>query len=753
MRSILGVIGAFIISVGVSQSEPVAIPYPVINAPVVHAGQFHILNAAGTYVILDGERGMSICTIGHGVSPTDVSDPSNIAIENASFAISAITGGKTVELDQVYDAEAKLVIVAQGPDYVAARTYFRMCSSDGYPYGTGTIDIWVYPGRIHIAPSIYIEYEDAGVSITRAGMYSRVSGKNAKIRIGDTVVNPRDLVYFESFGSDTDGFNVMIETPDRPAVKIGWLRNRYPQWLYLNEIDKNPETDELYEMWPPWITQRGSPIGWKRTERSGFLTNYSEAGPEKVSFLWINNETFEVPTGGTSQFNGIVAIFLDKSPEVVNECWYNHEHPVKPEVRSGAFKYYNEIEGIYEIDSKEKDVEVTFNGMNETYNRKISLRIWNLEGKNACELKVNGRVVPFALLNDGDLVPDPLVDIVKEATGPARFATVALTAKKGLQTRITMNRKPGLQFTYQMYSALETYEAWSGVCMDNPLFKLHISKVSLYNVTLPDKNDYAFIKLPLYWIKSFVNPSAQMNHIRDVLIEENGPQTITFTLNCVDLLGRGLSSYTVSVPYIPDRLTFHVEAEFTPLDSGTSWSSLEYCDLYPFDNVYRRTFHYDDIIFLNDEGVFERVGTGAWSGRFRTIHEPERLGYYAEATSRKGPGSRVPKSSDGSVWILGDNPQRGNIIYYRNDWTISSGTVSVFSLCNAWVDIHNRLSGRENLSSREVVHFTVDVFGGSVPSLDRLNALYEKAAGGKMVKQLSRIQYSNEGRIIGFLVK
>jgi len=159
------------------------------------------------------------------------------------------------------------------------------------------------------------------------------------------------------------------------------------------------------------------------------------------------------------------------------------------------------------------------------------------------------------------------------------------------------------------------------------------------------------------------------------------------------------------------------------------------------------------ITILNSSGEFDRVGAGAWSGGFETKMEPERLGYYAEPEKREGPGTRTPDNSDGTVWILGNNPRRGNILYRRGDWTPSPGARSVFSLCNAWVDIHNSVTGREATTSGETISYTVEVFGGQVPSLDKLNALYHKAAGEKTVKQVEDINYSETGEITGFVVK
>ncbi|HDY88231.1 MAG TPA: hypothetical protein ENH82_08980 [bacterium] len=735
------------------RSAEFSIPYPVIEAPVVHAGKYHILSCGDTYVVIDGSRGMSFGMIGRGDFSKRGINEKDAALKNARLKATITSGDSTIELDQAYDPDARLQIIDQGAGRVAARIFYRLCSSDGRPHGSGTTDIYLYDGRIHLAHSLHIDYEDVGTYIIKAGFIADVSGVKAEIISDGVKLMPRGNLRFIPFGADSTGFDVMVDILGRSSVKIGWKRNRYPSWLYMREIDNNPETDELYEKWPPWITQRGNSLNWVPTQNAGFTADYSETSVKKLSFLWVNGDSLEVPVGGYRALNGIMGLFLAENAYNAESLWKNHVNPAKPVVQKGEFRYYNEIEGIYEIDSLGDDVVVHCDNLTNSFDKPVFFRIWNLTGKNAYEVRENGKSVPFCLYNDGDIIDDPMVSVVKNATGPARFAGVACTVKKGSKSSITMTKKTGLQFTYQMYSDLETYEAWSDACTDKPLFMFHKNRGELHHVTLPGKDEYAIFKLPLFWLKNGVNSNTFMNRPRGFVIDTNGPDRIAFTFTSVNLQATGLSKYQVEVPYLPDRVTFDIIAEFAALDDGKRWTSIEYCDLYPFDNVYRRTFHYDDVIFLTKDGVFDRVGTGAWGGRFETIEEPEYLGYYARSVTREGEGSRCPDSDDGTVWILGTNPERGNILYRRGEWTPSKDARSVFSLCNAWVDIHNTISGRSEPASPEIIGYTVEVFGGPVPSLDNLNVMYKKAAGGEVVKQVTGVKYGDEGEILGFVVK
>lgn len=743
---------ASLLSFGLAEAGDFALPFPVIQAPVVHSGKLHILNNKETCIILDGAKGMSFSIVKQAPGSKEINFKDNAVIQKASFQLELSVDGRKILLDQAYDPNPRLQVISQGPTHVAARVFFSICSSDGQPFGTGTLDIYLYDNRIHLVPSLYIDYLSPSTRIMRASFMAEFQEELNKLAVREKTISSEQGRYIEGFGQEKDDFHFTLFGEGGAAVKIGWLRNLYPRFLYLREIDRNPETDELYEKWPPWISQRGYPLGWKIDKSSGLEASFSKSGLKTLSLLWVNKEPMAIPEGSYQSFNGVMAIFLGKTVDDAEERWRNFKNPTKPLVEKGDFRFYNELEGLYEIDSQSADVDLTFDCRQEVADRPIVLRLWNLKGKGAYLIKMNGEPVSFSLMNDGELIDDPMVFIVKDASGPANMATISFTAARGKKSRLTMAQKPGLQLTYQMYSALETYEAWSEYCSAKPLFRFYLQEGSIYHATLPGKSDYAFFKLPLYWMKNGVNPATFMNHVRGFQIEENGPQKIKFTLTGVNLQGTGLSTYTCLVPYEPEKITFDVKAEFVPLDDGRAWTELEYCDLYPFESVYRSSFHYRDVYFLTKEGFFDRVGAGAWDQRFQTVLEPERLGYYSDYVKRKGQGSKVPDIADGSVWILGNNNERGNILFRRGDFALSESTKPVFTLCNAWVDIHNSLSNRKKLDSKERVSFEVDIFRGAVPDLEKLNSIYLESSGEKKVKKIKAVKYSEKGELKGFLI-
>ncbi len=742
-------------SAWVASAEQIPIPYPTITAPVVHFGRYHVLTCGRTSVVLDGARGMSVSMIGYSDDSAKPLDTSEAVLTHASLRATVRGVGGEEELDQAFDPAARLMIIDQGPGRVAARAFFMMNSKDGLPHGSGTLDVYVYGDRVFFVPSLYIDYESGGLTISASGFRGTVPGKGAEVSVGGSKIIARESSQSVPFGEDRAEFGVLVDNPGRASMKIGWPRNTFPSFLYLNEIDKNPETDEIYEKWPLWIMQRDGPLSWKRSGHSGLQVGPANGSARRLDFLWLNGDSLKVRDGGHEGLKGVMGVFLGPTPARAEEVWNAYRNPVKPGVKGGEFRYFNEIEGVYEINSKGGDAEVTFDNTSRAYDQQIFVRFWNLAGKGGYAVKANRERVPFGLYNDGDLVEDPYetISMLKQATGPARFAGVAIPAGRASSTTVSLTRVRGTQFSYQMYSDMETYEAWTADCTDRPLFRFHVVTGDLYSVTLPGRRDFAMSRLPLYMMLNGVNQNTYMNQTRGFRVLESNPGEVKFSYTSTNLQGTGLSVYNVAAQLIQGRIAFDFRAEFTPLDDGKRWTSVEYCDLYPFDNTYRRNFHYRDIVFLNKSGVFDRVGTGCWSGRFNTVQETDHLGYYSETGPRENGIGRTPDQDDGTVWLLGDSHGRGNILYRRGKWQPSTGARSILSICNAWVDVHNAVAGRVDHSSKETISYSLDFFGGPLPSLDQLNALYLKAAGEKTVKQVTAVKFGPRGSIEGFEVK
>ena len=735
------------------------IPYPVIQAPAVHSGKYHILHCGDTRVVLDGARGLSLALLAENApgpaAAGKMPGQSPEELTRISLRVEMTSGSDKILLDQAFDPQPRLQIISQGASHVAARAFFTLFSAAGRPFGTGTLDLYLYARSLFLVPSLFLDDLDPRLRITKAGLTAHIPGGKAGLEIKGRRIAAQAGDYFEPFGQANEDFFLTVSRPSHSSMRLGWSRNVYPNFLYVREVDKDPEKDELYERWPPWISQRGQPLGWAADPSSGLEAVFSGSGLENLSILWANDTAQPIPEGGYKALNGALGIFWGRDEAEVESRWRCTRQPLKPSLEKGSFRFYNEIEGLYEVDAEGGPVRMTLDCRNEELDRPFVFRFWNLKGKNGAALKLNGEAVPLSLMNDGGLVEDPMVFIVKDATGPANCALATFVAPRGRVSRVDLERAAGMQFTYQMYSELETYEAWSDDCTDLPLFVFHLREGTIYHARLPGRPDYAFFKLPLFWVKNGVNPATFMTDVRGFKVEANGPDEIQFLFSATNLQGSGLSTYSCRVPDDPGVLRFEISAEFTPLDDGRRWTSLEYFDLYPFDGVSRRNFHYADVVYLNRDGVFERVGTGAWDYYFRLREEPERLGSFADYVPRQGPGAKVPHPSDGSVWLLGDNPRRGNILFRRGESRLSAGTEMHFTLCNAWVDIHNVLarSGKA-LNSGEQVTLAVEVFGGRLPTIEELTGMYRNATGGRTgVQQINSVIYSNDGRIQGFRVK
>jgi hypothetical protein len=739
------------LSAGMNASAPFSIPGPSARAPVVHLARYHILTCGRTSVVLDGARGLSIALIGERQPVEKTQGSVNERAGPGSLQVELTDGGRRILLDQANDPGPRLQIISQGPTHVAARAFFSMCSADGKSFGTGTLDIMVYEDRVHLVPSVFVDYLSPAARVARAGLTLGLAEGTGSALVRGERLTLKKSRSFERFGGAEAAFDVTFEQADGGALKLGWLRNRYPQLLYLREVDRNPETDELYERWPLWISQRGSPLGWGFDDSSGLEVEQAQRKPSKISLLWVRDAAVPSPAGGYVAFNAPLAIVQGRSRAEAESLWDGFSRPLAPAVEAGDFRFYNEIDGLYELDTHGQPVSLAFDATKETSDRVVLVRLWNLEGRGAHVFRVDDEPAPFSLMNDGDVVDDPMVFIVKNATGPARTAIVSVSVPKGKKVRFRGVRKPGLQLAYQMYSDLETYEAWSERCDNSPLFRFHLREIAIYQATYPGARDYAFFKLPLYFLKNGVNPSTFANQLRDFEVVENGPDEILFSVRSVTTEATGLSSYTCRIPNAPEVLSFELRAEFVALDDGARWTSLEYCDLYPFEDVYRSNFHYRDVTYLNRSGAFDRVGSGAWKMRFRAVEEPARMGYYSELGERQGPGSKVPGTRDGSVWILGSNAERGNVLFRRGQWEVSAGAEPVFALCNAWMDLHNSIAEPSGPGAVEKLSYAVDIFPVAVPPLDVLNRLYQRDVGKGITSGIKAVRYSPRGEIVGFV--
>lgn len=732
-------------------------------APVVHADPLHVLSSGRTVVVLDGRRGLALSSVGTrpDASPAAADAPAadvRAALRDAVFEAVLERGGRRIVASQANDPAPRLRIISQGPAHVAARVFFDLRAADGEPFGTGTLDLYLYEGRLHLAPSIFVD-DAADTRVVRAGFRAGVALPKASLLAGGSVLRTERGEASVSFGGAEADFSARLEGADG-AVRLGWSRNVYPPFPYLREVARNPETDDLYEKWPPWISQRGAPLGWRLNETSGLRAVFEAGHPTELALNWTDGrapeassfeKAFEgviaVSPGGYLAFNGVLAVFLGPTAESVDRLWEAYRRPVRPAVERGDFRFFNEFENLYEVDTGGGETTVAFDGRGFEADRPVVLRLWNLVGKGGAAATVDGEPAPLALLNDGGLLDDPMVFAVQAATGPARQAVVAFTARKGRTTRVSLTRRPGLQLAYQMSSDLETYEGWSDECGDRPLFFLPLRDLAIYHGRLPGRADYAFFKLPLSCMKNGVNMATFMNRLRGFRVTANGPEELRFAAEGVNLQATGLSVYEVRIPRASGRLLFEIEAAFTPLDDGRRWTSIEYCDFYPFEGVARAGFHFRDVVYLRNDGTFERVGAGAWSGSFRTVEEPERLGYHAESVRRTGPGGRVPDPAAGIVWLLGDNPGRGNILFRRTEWGVTPSARPAFTLCNAWMDIHNALADRRDFAAGERVGFAIEVFPGRLPSVGELDRMYAAASGGaKRAFRVASVAYGPDGR-------
>ena len=117
-----------------------------------------MLTSGRTSVVLDGARGMSVALIGEREDAAgNAGGGLRARLGPGSFQVELNHSGKRLVLDQANDPVGRLEIISQGPTHASARAFFSLCSADGRPCGTGTLDIIVYENRVHLIPSLFVD--------------------------------------------------------------------------------------------------------------------------------------------------------------------------------------------------------------------------------------------------------------------------------------------------------------------------------------------------------------------------------------------------------------------------------------------------------------------------------------------------------------------------------------------------------------------------------------------------------------------
>ncbi len=239
---LLVILGA--LSLGLSQGPEAefVIHGPSPRAPVVHLGRYHVLTCDRTSVVLDGARGMSVVMVGERDDAESAGTGFVPRLGPASLQAELADGERRIALDQANDPTARLEIVSQGPTHVHSRAFFSLSSADGRPYGSGTLDILVYAKRVHLIPSLFIDDLNGTTAVSRCGLMLAAPEGSASLEVQGKPVAIKSDAWFGGSGPPSSGFDVTLEQAGGRAVKLGSLRNQYPPFIYLREVDCGPGT-------------------------------------------------------------------------------------------------------------------------------------------------------------------------------------------------------------------------------------------------------------------------------------------------------------------------------------------------------------------------------------------------------------------------------------------------------------------------------------------------------------------------------
>ena len=187
---------------------------------------------------------MSVVTVGEREDIESAAAGLGSRLGSGSLQADLNDGGRRILLDQANDPTARLEIISQGPTHAAGRVFFSLCSADGRPYGTGTLDIIVYANRVHFIPSVFVD-ELNRAAIERSGLVVGLPGVTGSVEVQGRPVAVNSDSGSSGFGDPASPFDIAFEQTGGRAVKLGWLRNQYPPFIYLREVAADPRKDDL----------------------------------------------------------------------------------------------------------------------------------------------------------------------------------------------------------------------------------------------------------------------------------------------------------------------------------------------------------------------------------------------------------------------------------------------------------------------------------------------------------------------------
>ena len=736
------------------------IPYSHFQAPVIHAGRYHVLSCGEVYIVLDSERGYMIERVSYGDTSERGMDDTDIVLSSLRLA-SETDGAGTI--DQSLDTGASLTVIEQGKDRVSAVVECALWNSEGISAARGTIEIYLTHQGVHLVPRI--DFDGGQVTgIRSAGLEADVPGRSAGIIMDGGLLMPQTTGRHIPF-SDSTAFSAMITNPGRAAIKLGWL-NTIIQTDSLAQADSLQTADSLYTT-DAMNSSAVTPDDWRRTASSGFTIRYDRRILAGVGIMWTSGDPLTIPSGKPYSLTGPLYLCLGGDTLETHRRWEQFANPLEPVVSDGIEWEFNHREGIYEISSPVDSLDLVFDNIDGDIDLDLAVKV-PIREHVAVHAAVNGRKVTPALFVSapgdsaaGDQTEDEVVE---------QYAVIGIPVQNGGTARLTMNHAAGLRFMYRARSADEMYELRSPFD-ESPLFRFSPATGMLSDLRRPGGETSMVKELSLGW-KGKDN-GFDMTGVRTFLIEENGPGQVRFTWEAAADSGRGLSTATLTAPLDESVLSLNITTEFTPLDSDQDWQTLEYASVdFPGESDSPAGVMSSDLEPESPDKAGEPedilpTHTGvtvagapisfAWldsTGVFLTSRGtsalPDSDGQFSAGRefplTVEGPGS-------GLLWIVGFEADAGGVMFTMGDHTESPGAYPGFSIQPELAGVGNFITGRADSSATETVSYTISLFNGPLPDETALNRMYRDAVPDGGATPIENAFFSPEGVLTGFVMK
>ena len=572
--------------------------------------------------------------------------------------------GQTVLLKQENDHAPRITFLEEGPERVALRVLYDLLDEAGHYHGDGLQEVWMYPeGDLFLTLGLRLVDQTAHTVVRDAWFEVRADSGYSEAIVGTETfsripLSKDDGDQFFSFGRELPQKCLILYRGQERFLGVYW-KNDVGRRPFQLDYGRPP----FYKKWPhlvdQWSVQPFEEQGW-RLDPSAGLSLEQKKEMTRIGVHWLRGAEREI--GPRMDLIGLLALSLSDNVDDLKRRIVHHQNPFRPEVSGGEFRYYEEVDGAYEVIKTDPNgVHIAFPP--DAYERTVRLKLFNLKGDGAIKVFRNGVLVQPQLVSYGDRTDDPLVPVMVHPHGSADEAILSFKLQSDGPTEVTLEETEGIHAAYQMRDCLRTIIPWRSGNAGFGDLEFSLADGKARNIRKPGQKSEAVTEHPLYWFFGCAHsPFHYLNQLRGFSIIENGPDVVRFYYESANYGDRARSEYWVSIPYHREIFRMEVKSRFTALKQ---WDlpTIEFYDLFPFQTIDPSQWYYDYLLFIDGIHPTRKVLTKKPNLKMNVLDFWGRCFFAFMASDR------------GDILTLVKNPHPEDIPMRA-------------SLCGHWIDLH-----------------------------------------------------------------